>query len=516
MLLFLPLGLLLATILALGLIPRLQPGFRSSWLLALVGALASMLAMLALRGRLPLEFSYSGWSFGPGLQFELVWSLDAAAWPIAFALLILLLAALLCSVARASRATAWSWIPGISLVLAALFAVLAADAVSVVLGWGLVDGLLLAFSLAFLRDPVEIRNALRTFPFAVAGTMLLLWVTVQFTVANWHLAAFPARAGVFLVLAAALRLGVLPMTSYTLGEKRDLVLDARFLMTVVPPATTLAFLLRLPHPVQALQAPLLLWFLLVAFIAAFRWFGRRSKLSLRPDYITAFSALALIAATVGQPAALLAWSLALLLGGAYFYLAERQAGSQLLIAIAGLLLLSPLPYTPLYAGAALTHRPGSLWLLLVPGVLAVLIAAWLRHALAAPLAEAVERWVATIRQAGQFLLVLASAALSLGLAPTLKPASPLNWLGLSAAPLAAALFFAARRRDLLPAPLAERFGQVLSLHRFEQPLRQVGRGLVAPLHLFGELLEGRAGVLWALLGIVLLLSLIIQLGPAGL
>lgn len=518
MLLFLPLGFLLATLFALATLPRLQPSFHSSWLLSLAGASLSMFSLLYLRLRLPLQFSFTGWEFGPGIHFDLTWALDADSWSLAFALLAILVAALLSAVSRAPAADWWSWLPGLSLVATALFAVAAMDALTFLLGWALVDILLVAISLSLLREKTDLRSALLSFSFNSVGTMLMLWAAVQYTASDLALSAFPVRATLFLVLAAAIRLGVFSLTLHALSEKRELVLDARLLMAIAPLAPTLAFLLRIPHPVSVLRAPLLLLFLVAGFYAAVRWFGRLGETTSLPHYLPALSAMALMAATVGQGAAALAWSLALLLGGSFFFLAERQAEERLPLLAAGLLILSAAPFTPLYAGAAMYQPPGAIWLVAAVGVHTLLMAAWLRRSLALQLSAKVERWVATIRLMGQFIPVLGLAALGLGLAPPLKPSalpSPV-WMGLLVYPLSAALFLATRNRDLLPAYTLARVKRALSLDSIIPCGIQLGRVLIAPFRLVGALLEGRAGVLWALLSIVLLLSLIIQIGPAGL
>jgi hypothetical protein len=518
MLLFLPVGFLLATLLALALLPRIQPSFRSSWLLSLVGASFSLFSLLYLRFQLPQQFSFTGWEFGPGMQFGLNWVLDANSWPLAFALIAMLLAALLSAVARAPHATWWSWMPGISLVAAAIFTVLANDVLAFVLGWALVDSLVLAFSMVFLRNTKDLKSSLLSFSFPTIGTMLMLWTAVQYTVSDLSLAALPPRAAILLVLVAVCRLGLPPFNPYGLPDQEEFVLDSRLLMLFAPLAPVLAFLLRFPHPLSTARIPVFFLLLIAGYYGSLKWFGRRREMGTSPNFIAALAALALLAAAMGQAAAALAWSLALLLGGSFFYLAERQSEQRMPLLIGGIFVLTALPFTPLYAGAAI-YQPSADWVpVTAVGIHALLMAAWLRRAQALRQADSPERWISTIRFVAQLVLLLSAALLGLGLAPTLKPSevSTPVWVGLLALPFAAILFLASRNRELLPASFGNRFKQDFSFGWLQAAFLQLERGLSAMFHLVSAVLEGRAGVLWALLTVVLLLSLIIQIVPAGL
>src|SRR3990172_1521094 len=126
MLLFLPVAILLVTLLALGL-SNLQRGFRSNWLLALGGSSLAWVSLLFLRLQLPLSASFSFWWVGEGLEYSETFILDDVSWPLAFAVSSLLVALLLGRVREAMAAPWFAWGPALAIGAASLLALPAGD-----------------------------------------------------------------------------------------------------------------------------------------------------------------------------------------------------------------------------------------------------------------------------------------------------------------------------------------------------------------------------------------------------
>jgi hypothetical protein len=283
-------------------------------------------------------------------------------------------------------------------------------------------------------------------------------------------------------------------------------------------APAFAWLARLAIPLDRLQTPILLLVLLAGLYAAARWGlaqrGRGNWL----HWLAAGCALALAAAIVGLPQAAIAWAVSLILGGGLLlFLRLRPSLRSPLLAL-GVFLLSGLPFSPIYPAVSLYVSPANALqygFLLIHGLL---LLGWARQLLAQPPDESrLERWEMVIYASGLSLLALAflgtGFALGAGSQPALSLANLLPALVVLA--LAGGVALAERR---LPSPLLKSGSLLESVFSLTWLYRLAGiflEQVARLLRLFSALLEGRAGVLWALLVVALLLSLIAQLRVAG-
>jgi hypothetical protein len=260
MVLLLPVILLAVTPLALVAANRLQPGFRSNWLVAVGGALLACLALIALRFWLPLNAEFAGWSLSSDLQFPFALGLSSITWLLAFVLPILLLLGLAREVRQAVSAAWLAWAPGLLLAAAAMLAIVSGDLLAFALSFFLLDLLTLVLHLNANSDPEGQRQIIDRFAVNLVGVIL--------TLAAWALSfAWPWLSQGLLLLPFAIRLGVFTprLFQFPTIERRDLDLMLRF----AAPISSLAMLLLwepLAHVSQITIRMLLLLLALLVFV----------------------------------------------------------------------------------------------------------------------------------------------------------------------------------------------------------------------------------------------------------
>ena len=164
---------------------------------------------------------------------------------------------------------------------------------------------------------------------------------------RFTLTVFPPKVGVYLLVAAGLRLGVIPrhlplMTELTL--RRDL----GTILRLAGPASAMALLSRLSGVIVAPEwIPLFrLITSLGSFYAGAMWLTAENELDGRPYWIIAFAGLAVGNVLGNFPAATLGWGLALILCGGILFLFSYRSVWLMLLVVFGAVTLSTLPFTP--------------------------------------------------------------------------------------------------------------------------------------------------------------------------
>jgi hypothetical protein len=495
--LLLPVFILVATLIALIGSNRLQSNFRSFWLITVIGAGLTGVALLILRLRLPAVVSLPGWWAGQGLEFPLNFALTEYSWPLAFSLMALFTAGILVELRRPQGASWLPWAPGLALAAAGLLAVLSGDLLAYAFTFFLYD--LLALALSFRSEESPLREHIRRFNFNTTAVVLLLiaWATPP------SYAAFGAVAA---LAAAGLRLlvGVRLPAPY---EKTRF--DFYAILQFGAPVAALALLCTLPPLDGALQIAALIGLLAVAILAAMRWLSLTDETAMQ-DRRTALAALALASASAGAPGAVLGFGISLLLGHALLALPGSFPRLRLPLAALACLVVISLPFTPTHAalglyavGVPLTYG------FLLPQAMLV---AGMGLRLFAPRTLAADS-VGGIERAGALLLPVVFLLFGFGFAPVMAFNTTLPIWPVAALAVLATLIFAIvrSRRQLLPPHFGKRIPRIT--------LKPVGNTLWAgatfSLRLVSALLEGEAGVIWALLLIALLISFVGQLGFSG-
>lgn len=503
----------LITPLIMLLIQLARPRFAFHWLAAALATLLALPMLLFSRPTAPLLLARLDWQPDSFFHASPALLLDDISWAYASAIAALTLAAMFTFVARRQEPNWRAWAGGLALAGLGILAALAGNLLTLLLAWAALDITELIILLLQLHESAARERAVVAFSARGGGLALALaaWMMAWATGASVEFATLSPRLSLALLLAAALRLGVLPLH---LPLRADAALRRGLgtLLRLIPAAASLPLLSRVAvagAPAE-LQTALLALTVFAALYGATNFAAAPDELSGRPYWLIAIAALSVSAAARGLPAASLSWGLAgLLAGGVLFLYSFRRRILMILLAI-GWLGVAGLPFTPGWDGA----QAATPWFL---PALALLLLGYSRHALRPVEAGAPwERWVWTVYPLG-LTVPLAVQWWIVGPGFTGRSMASVQslsgWGGAIGAGLAALLWLAGwvRRAPLQAARRSARWrdlaSRVFSLEWLYQLVWQVYRFLGRFITSLSLILEGEGGVLWGLVLLALLASL---------
>ena len=181
-----------------------------------------------------------------------------------------------------------------------------------------------------------------------AGIGLLIWANVVTAAAgkSFDFSTIPPQAGLYLLLASGLRLGVLPLH---LPYSSELTLRRGFGTTLrlVSAASSLVLLAHIPASSLASPlTPILLIFTALAGIyGGWMWLRAPDELVGRPFWIIGLASLAIAAALFGNPIGAVSWGTALILTGGALFLASVQQIWISRVLLIGAFSVSALPFS---------------------------------------------------------------------------------------------------------------------------------------------------------------------------
>lgn len=516
MLVIAPILILLVAAIALAVLAWVRPRFSYQWLLVTGASFLAWSLVWVWRLNLPRSIQLEDWTVGGLLYSSPLLIVDGISWPFTMALTTLLLAVFLTDVLNATVID-WRHWAGILLIGSlGLLSLIAGNILTTVMAWVLLDGMELAVLIQQVEEPEKRRGIIVYYSTSMLGTMLVVLAAVISQTDQVHLAydSITPEILIYLILAAGLRLGILPLQTIFLqdsGHQRSL----GTVIKLVAPAASLVFLARVAYVGVALITAtwIYLFLILAALYAAFAWFQAADEIEGRRFLIMGMSSIALAAAVSGQPSAVIAWSIALVYSGGMLFISTLRQKENLWLSGLGLLGITSIPFTQGAAGASMYVSPMHPLLPLFIIAQAIILAGYARHVLRLDEpAQYTERWVKLVYPAG-----LAVLPFSHWISSTLfstraseAPGAPI-WPGLAALVLAALLWIALRRGLVLRfVDNFQRVEIVFSLRWFYQALNWMFGRFGVSARFITNLLEGQGGVLWALLILTLILSLVGQ------
>lgn len=511
---------LFLTALALVILHITQPGFRYGWLTAVGGTFLTWVSVLLWQVFMPLELGFPSWQAGLFLDAPALLA-DRLAWPFAFGLASLTLALILTAVVREDFPDPLGWAGILTLSGFGMWAVLAKNPLTLALVWAAIDLADLSVQIRTAQGESVNERVVSGFASRALGILVLILAGMVSLSSGAPLdfETVQPNVGMLLILATGLRLGVLPLhLAYIseVGARRGFGTALR----LVTAASSLVLLARIPTE-GALSpfAPYLLLF--VAFAAVYgglQWLRSADELAGRPYWVIGMAALAIASALRGNPVGAVAWGAALLLAGGALFLSTAQNKILLRVVLAlGAWGISSLPFSPAASGweSGVAFNWGT-WITfpVLIAAQALLVTGFIRHALVPSAGTSIESqpvWAKNIHPIGIGILLFSltllglfgwDGALTLGTLPA----------GLAAAALTGVLYWLRPRLAFLNpvrAHWVKPEARTSRLDAFYGVLwglyRQVGRfsGFIT------SLLEGDGGILWALLFLVLFLSLLV-------
>lgn len=498
----------------------LIPEFRYTWMIAAVGALAGWVSVLTWQPRLPLSFQLPRWEPSNLFLESISFTADTLTWPFAFSIAALIFAVILTAAARENFPAPIPWAAILVLGGLGILAVLADNPLSLLMVWSAIDLAELTAQLRSVDGPQPSEKVVTAFAARVAGISVLLWANMV-SISTGSLLNFqnaPPQAGLYLLLAAGLRLGVFPLH---LPYASEAAIRRGFgtVLRLISASSSLILLARIPATsVVSVFTPYLLSLVaLAAIYGGWMWLRAPDEMSARPFWLIGLASLAMASALRGNPVGATAWGCALILsGGALFLSSVQHIGLKRALWI-GIWGISTLPFSITATGWASTAPsfwPAWPFLLLAQ---ALLLAGYLRHAMRATShtnLETLDRAAQYVYPLGISILLVTLFLLGIwGWDGALKIGSFLpSLIGVSLGGLA--VWLAPRLRVLTPVrahwvrPTATSwmdwlFRGLWSIYRWVSRLSDS----------FFKLLEGDGGLMWTLLFLVLIISLLTQRAP---
>src|SRR5215211_309533 len=414
--------ILLSTALILLILRFAAPTFRYSWLIATGGALLGWISVFVWQTKMPIALQFPAWQ--PALLFTQSPTFvgDGIAWTFALSLTTLCLAIILTAVARSNFPRPINWMGTLILTSLGILAVLADNPLTLVLIWAAIDISELIAQMRVVEDPGLSERTVIAFASRAAGILVLLWADMV-SVANGQTLDFraaPPQAGLFLVLAAGLRIGVLPLHLPYSGES-SLRRGFGTALRMISAASSLILLARIPASSIASPATpyLLILVSLAAVYGGWMWMRAPDELTGRPFWLIGMGSLAIAAALRANPVGATAWGCGLILAGSALFLSSEQnkwLARALLIGAWG---ISTLPFSLTATGWNSGLIPPLLSWLAWPPLLvahAMLVAGFIRHSLrTATRASSEEQaiWTKNVYPIGISLLLLVAILLGL-------------------------------------------------------------------------------------------------------
>jgi hypothetical protein len=513
MLILLTCLLLFATALALIVLRVYQPNARYVWLLAGSGAILALVSVFSWLAQSPFDLVLPAWQPGSLFANPILFRADDISWPFALSMTALTLAILLTAVARPLHTNSFAWAGTLALGGLGIFAVTADNPLTLLLVWAALDITELVSQLRSVEDPASSEKVVTSFSTRALGIGLLLWASIV-SIAQGNTFDFQSIApasGLYLVAAAGLRLGVLPL-HLPYPSESSLRRGFGTSLRLISASSSLVLLAHIPTAslISSVTPFLLILSVVASLYGGWMWLRAPDELTGRPYWIIGIAALAVLAALSGNPSGVVAWGCALILVGGALFLTSIQLVWLNRMMLFGALSLSSLPFS-LTASAWI----GQLGFLppFVAAAQALLIAGFIRHTLRFTGRDSLEteqNWMRTLYPAGILLLILSQ--LLLGLMGWNGARNIGAWLlAIIVSLLTIVLVWATPRLRVLN-PIRTQWVKdaTSSINNAYRGLWTIYRFLGRISQIVTEALEGEGGVMWTLLFLILFVSFLAQ------
>lgn len=511
MLIILPAIILMITSLSLVFLTLIRPDFRYHWLIATLGALLSVIVVLAWLPKLPFSFSIPAWKPQTLFLYSPTWLADDVSWPYAISLSTLGLATITTAIIR-KITNEWNWANILFLVSMGLWTVTANNPLTLVIAWLALDITELATLLRTVKEEKS-EEIIVGFSIRLGGVFLLLWASI-ISISSGSIMNFnemPDGAGFFLLFASLLRLGVFPLQLpiNNLVQRRGLITTLR----LVSAASGFSLIARIP--MTAFPSHILPYLISIAglltIFSGWIWFQSTDELAGRPYLISGLGLLSITASLLGNIKGSVTWGISLILSGGLLFLYSGRGKRTYWLLLMSIWGLSALPFS-LTDSVWVNHTELSN-LFLVPHIFgySLILAGYFRHAFMRHGDIDIThepRWVQVIYPVGLSILFIISLTISFWYWLQTRTIAQW-WIGTITIILSTIFYFIFYKRmknsNIFKLPKRKISTNIIpnifwSIYRF---IRQI-------ITLLSSILEGDGGMLWSIVLLVLFISIISQ------
>lgn len=495
------------------LIRLVKPEFRFGWLITALGATLAWISVWLWRLNLPLLLQLPPWQPEALFVDSPVFLADEIAWAYGLGLSTLAVASLLTAVARAGFPQLLAWAGTLGLTALGMLAVLANNPLTLALVWVSLDLAELLIQIRSVNGAELNRRAVVAFATRTGGTGILLWANSVSLAGGTHLnfEAIPLQVGVYLLIAAGLRLGILPLHlpfSAESGLRRGFGTSIR----LVTAAASLIILARIPAgSISPALAPLLTTLVALAGLyGGWMWLRANNDLNGRPFWLLGMASLSAISALHGNPIGSAAWGIALVLSGTALFLSSLEHPILKRLLLIGSWGISAMPLSVTAIAWQGSIAIGWFFWPFLVAIHVLLIAGYIRHTMR-PAKFSLQRWpiwAQNLYPAGILLPLIVlvvlgfwgwPGALRIGVWPA----------ALSVMILTGVTVWTWPRLKIAPARVHwVKLAGIPWLDWFYQALGGLYNAVGALTRSFSSLLEGDGGILWMLLFLIIFISLL--------
>lgn len=383
MLIIITIAIFFISALALFLLRLFNPDFRYLWLVAAIGAFLAWLSVFFWQLKMPILLALPAWQPESLFINSPTLLADELSWAYAYSLATLALGVIFTAVARENFPSTPAWAGTLALGAVGILAVLAENPLTLVIAWSAIDLAELSTLLTSVREKKQREHVVISFSTRILGTGFLLWAGMvsmtEGTSQNFLTAS--QSAGIYMLIAAGLRLGILPMH---IPFKTESALRRGYetMLRLTAAASSLILLAHIPQ--ESLQSPIIPYLLgiisLTALYSAWMWFQTKKTLDARPYWMLGMASLALSATLRANPVGSVAWGVALVLGGGVLFLSSVENKWLNRLLLGSLIATSTLPLTlTATAWESNTSQWAGYWIILLPAHV-LLLTGYFRHA----------------------------------------------------------------------------------------------------------------------------------------
>ncbi|HNF95336.1 MAG TPA: hypothetical protein PLQ75_11850, partial [Anaerolineales bacterium] len=289
--------LLFITALVLVILRATQPNARYAWLVAAGGATLAFVSVFVWLAQIPFQLTLPVWKPESLFSTPILFSADGVSWALAISIAALTLAVIFTVVTRSVVFNSLSWAGILVLGGMGILAVTANNPLTLLLMWALLDMTELGTQLSSVSGEKNNERVVISFATRMIGIGLLLWAYIESFTGGGMVVfqTMPPDTGVYLVTAAGLRLGVLPLH---LPYAADSTLRRGFgtALRLIGAASTLSILGHIQILPTNLTPILMILTSVAAIYGGWTWLRAPDELNGRPYWMIGVASLAILSA----------------------------------------------------------------------------------------------------------------------------------------------------------------------------------------------------------------------------